>query len=370
MVWYTVTATGQAEVEAEEKDVTVEVPLLLLVLILLVLVLLVAEEKEEGGRGEMLLVVGETMLELLVKGMLLLLIGEVLLGGDREVAEDVVPLPVPGALVEEEAAVLVGGATMLELLLLGGMMLLLEGNGGNDDDDDGPAVAEDEAVLLGNRVLLLDSALPVGTLPVDEAVVPLEEDTGDDDGGGREEVPVDEAVVFTKGELVAVPLLVGTLPVGEEEEEAAEVPLDDTEDVGMPAVDEAVLLTRPVELDGPLVVEGPTVDDVALAREELGADDDGEVPFEDADEVGRVAVDEAATPLVEGPTVEDVPLAREELAGVDDSGLVEAVEEVGVTVPLPEGELVGPLAPVEEAVLLREPVLEDTALPDGAVDDD
>lgn len=395
--------TVEEEREAREEVEEVETVLLLLMKLV-----------ETGSE-----LVGEAMLEVLLNGMLLLgddgptverdevvlllLTGEVLLG-DGEVVDDVVPLFGTDALVEE--AVLFGdrlveetegplvGETVLELFVNG---ILLE---------DGPTVEEavlllagevlladsevvlfvvgagllaadalaEEAVLFGNR-LLLDGALLVGTLPVEDAVVPLE-DTDDDVG----RLPVDEAVLFTKGELVSA-LLVGTLPVGDK----AEVPFEEANDVGMLVVDEAVLFTRPVELDA-LLVEGPTVD-VLLAIEELIADDDGEVPFDDAEDVGRVAVDEdmllmegvldAGTPLVEGRTV-DVLLAREELAGVDDvvlfvtgvvlgMPLVEAAE-VGVTVPSLEGELFGMMVPVEEAVLLREPVLEDTPLPDGAVD--
>lgn len=337
------------------------------------------EEKEEVETVSLLLLelelvetgselVGEATLEVLVNGMLLLgdddgptvgrdevvlllLTGEVLLG-DVEAVDDVVPLfgtealvdeavLFGGRLVEETEGPLVGG-TVLELFVNG--ILLLE---------DGPTVEEavllptgevllgdneavlfvvgtelllapdalaEEAVLFGNR-LLLDGALLVGTLPVEDAVVPLE-DTDDDVG----RLPVDEAVLFTKGELVGA-LLVGTLPVDE-----AEVPFEDADDVGVLVMDEVVLFARPVELDAP---------------------------------------------LVERPTV-DVPLAREELASVDDAvlivpgvvlgtPLVEAAE-VGVTVPLLEGEVVGTVVPVEEAVLLREPVLEDMPLPDGAVD--
>lgn len=372
----------------------------------------------EMGR-ELKLLVADAMIELLVNG----LDGE-LVGGGMTVVESDVPLvelvgtdvlAVEEAVLFEDGLVpaLVVPETMLELLINGLVevgALLAEGPTVVDDAVlfvevvllvTDPLV--DEAVLLGNRELL-DGALLVGTVPIDEAVVftnTLLVDTADGDAvplEGREDVGrllVDEAVVFANGVLVDA-LLVGTMRVDDDA-----VPLEGTEDVGRLPVDEAVLF------ETPLVEEGPTVDDAEVPLEEdvgrLFVDeavlfrmgeldaallvgkmpvDDADVPFRVTDDVGSVVVEEAVlftksvevdTPLVEGPTV-DVLLAREELAAIDDDKvpfvttvLLEEAIEVGVTVPLLEGELVRTLVTVEEAVLLKKGILVEPPLLDGRV---
>lgn len=326
------------------------------------------------------LLVGDTMFELLVNG--LVEVGALLMEGLTVVEEAVL-------LLEIDKELLLGESEFAEdvVLFVEGVLLVAD-------------VLVDEAVLLGNRVLL-DGALRVGTAPVDEAVLftkmMLVDDALNDDAVPLEDTEdagrllVDEAVVFAKGVLVDG-LLVGTMPVDDNT-----VPLEDTEDVGRLPVDEAVLF------DTPLVAEDPTVDDaevpldedvgrlpedetVLFKKGELEAAllvggmpvDDAEVPFEVTEDVGRLPVEEAVlftkgvevdTPLVEVPAV-DVLLARVELTAVDDAvlfvttvPLVEAVE-VGVKVPLLDGELVGTLVALEEAVLLMKGVLVKTPLLD------